>query len=197
MEKAVPTPEMVMQETGLSEDELTRRFMEHLIQVGKNPFEELPDQFHQESEQKYPDLLGLVQRKFSGIDQYERVERNWENLPSIAMMAVQKGFFYSEVVNAIGSQAMDKELVCLYYFGAAHSQEQASHQIELLYQFADDPDLVLMRFLAPTPGEERIILRSSFMRQTASEINTTDLYELAEDLSQLARKQNLHTLTVE
>jgi hypothetical protein len=197
LEKEIPTPEMVMQETGLSEDELTRRFMEHLIQAGKDPFKDLPSPFRQESEQKYPDLLDLVQRKFSGIDQHERVERNWENLPSIAMLAVQKGFTYSQLVNMIENQAMDKELVCLYYWGAAHSQEQAQHQIELLYQFADDPDLVLMRFLAPTPGEERIILRSFFMRETASQINATDLYELAEDLSQLAREQDLHTLTVE
>lgn len=197
LEKEIPTPEMVMQETGLSEDGLTRRFMEHLIQAGKDPFKDLPSPYRQESEQKYPDLLDLVQRKFSGIDQHEQVERNWENLPSIAMLAVQKGFTYSQLVNMIENQAMDKELVCLYYWGAAHSQEQASHQIELLYQFADDPDLVLMRFLAPTPGEERIILRSSFMQETASQINATELYELAEDLSQLARNQKRHILTVE
>lgn len=197
LEKEIPTPEMVMHETGIPEDELTRRFMEHIIQAGKDPFEDLPSQYRQESEQKYPDLVELVQRKFSGIDQHERVERNWENLPSIVMMPVQKDFTYNQLVNAIQSQAMDKELVCISYWGAAQSQEQAQHQIELLYQFADDPDLVLMRFLAPTPGEERIILRSFFMRETASQINATDLYELAEDLSQLARNQKYHTLTVE
>lgn len=63
MEEVVPTPEEVMQKTGMSEDELTRRFLEHLIQSGKNPFKGLPEQFRRECEQKYPDLLDLARRK--------------------------------------------------------------------------------------------------------------------------------------
>ena len=35
VEKPVPSPEEVMAKTGMSEDELTRRFMEHLIQQAR------------------------------------------------------------------------------------------------------------------------------------------------------------------
>lgn len=53
-----------MDKTGISEDELTRRFMEHLIQQGKNPFEEMPEHFLRDAEKKFPDLVQLAHRKF-------------------------------------------------------------------------------------------------------------------------------------
>ena len=59
-----PTPEEVMRQTGMSEDELTRRFMEHLIQVGKDPFAEMPDHMRRQSEARYPDLAALARKKF-------------------------------------------------------------------------------------------------------------------------------------
>lgn len=62
--KAVPTPEEVMQKTGMSEDELTRRFLEHLIQSGKNPFMDMPEQVRLQVEEKFPDLLDLTRKKF-------------------------------------------------------------------------------------------------------------------------------------
>jgi len=62
--KPVPSPEEVMRRTGMSEDELTRRFMEHLIQQGKNPFEDVPDHFLRDAEKKFPDLVRLARRKF-------------------------------------------------------------------------------------------------------------------------------------
>lgn len=62
--KIVPSPEEAMRKTGMSEDELTRRFMEHLIQQGKNPFENIPEHFLREAEKKFPDLVQLARRKF-------------------------------------------------------------------------------------------------------------------------------------
>ncbi len=62
--KPVPSIEEAMKSTGLSRDELERRFIEHLIQQGKNPFKDLPQELHQECEQKYPDLLKLCREKF-------------------------------------------------------------------------------------------------------------------------------------
>lgn len=38
IEKPVPPPEEAMAMTGTSEDELARRFIEYLIEQGKNPF---------------------------------------------------------------------------------------------------------------------------------------------------------------
>jgi len=52
--KIVPSPEEAMRKTGMSEDELTRRFMEHLIQQGKNPFENISQVFRFETELPLP-----------------------------------------------------------------------------------------------------------------------------------------------
>ncbi len=62
--KPVPSPEEVMQKTGMSEDELTRLFIEHLIQQGKDPFKDMPEHFYRDAEKKYPDLVQLARRKF-------------------------------------------------------------------------------------------------------------------------------------
>jgi transposase len=62
--KHVPSPEEVMAKTGMSKDELTRRFMEHLIQQGKNPFKEMPEHMLSDAEEKFPDLVQLARRKF-------------------------------------------------------------------------------------------------------------------------------------
>lgn len=64
VEKPVSSPEEVMDNTGMSEDELTRRFMEHLIQQGKNPFKEMPEHMLRDAEKKFPDLVQLARRKF-------------------------------------------------------------------------------------------------------------------------------------
>ena len=64
LKATVPSPEEAMRRTGLSEDELTRRFMEHLIQQGKNPFEDMPEHLLRDAETKFPDLVQLARRKF-------------------------------------------------------------------------------------------------------------------------------------
>ena len=60
----VPAVEQAKRMTGMSEDELTRRFMEHLIQQGKNPFSDMPDHMLRDAEMKFPDLVQLARRKF-------------------------------------------------------------------------------------------------------------------------------------
>ena len=131
------------------------------------------------------------------MEPQRRVPRDWENLPSMVMVPVSRGFSFRDLVNSITKQAPEKELVCLVHWGWATSQEQAFHRIQLLYQFADDPGLVLMRFLAPVRGQEQLIIRASFMRKIASEVEESTLFNLTECLSQLARKEGLHTMTVE
>lgn len=64
LDKPVPSPEEVIDSTGMSEDELTRRFMEHLIQQGKNPFKEMPKHMLRDVQEKFPDLVQLARRKF-------------------------------------------------------------------------------------------------------------------------------------
>jgi hypothetical protein len=54
-----------------------------------------------------------------------------------------------------------------------------------------------MRFLAPVPGEEQVIIRASFMRETVSQVTASNLFDLIERLSQLAGEKGLNTTTVE
>ena|ERR1039458_3746813 len=129
-------------------------------------------------------------------EQY-RVPRTWENLPSLVMTPVARGFSWGQLVELIVRQAPDKELVCLVHLGWTSSREDAERRIQLLYEFADDPRLVLMRFLAPVPGAEQVIIRAWFMRETVSQITATNLFDLAERLSQLARQKGLTTVTVD
>jgi len=63
-EPPVPSPEDVMANTGMSEHELTRRFMEHLIQAGKDPFAEISGDMLRDAEEEFPDLAQLARRKF-------------------------------------------------------------------------------------------------------------------------------------
>lgn len=203
--KPVPSPEEVMAKTGMTEDELTRRFMEYLIQQGKNPFKDMPGHVLRDAEKKFPDLVQLARRKFGTSQQVgglqmseeKKAPRTWENLPSIVMTVVPSRFSYSHLVKSISDQAPDKQLVCLVQWGWTSSEEDADRRIQLLYEFVDDPKLVIMRFLAPVPGQEQLIIRASFMRETASEIKASNLYDLAERLSRLARTKGLHTKTVE
>ncbi len=64
IERPVPSPEDFMAKTGMSEHELTRRFMEHLIREGKNPFDGMPEEMVRASEKDFPDLFQLARRKF-------------------------------------------------------------------------------------------------------------------------------------
>jgi len=131
------------------------------------------------------------------MSEQNQVPRTWENLPSMVMTPVPAGFSYSHLVTSITDQAPNKQLVCLVNWGWTNSEEDAARRIQLLYEFADDPQLVLMRFLAPVPGQEQIIIRASFMRETASQVAASNLFDLAERLSQLARQKGLNTTTVE
>lgn len=60
----IPSVERTMRMTGMSEDELTHHFVEHLIQQGKNPFAEMPENILKDMEEKFPDLVQLARRKF-------------------------------------------------------------------------------------------------------------------------------------
>ncbi|MCI0423495.1 MAG: hypothetical protein L0312_30470 [Acidobacteria bacterium] len=131
------------------------------------------------------------------MSEKKQVPRTWENLPSMVMTPVPRGFSYSHLVESITHQAPDKQLVCLVQWGWTSSEEDAARRIQLLYEFAEDPLLVLMRFFAPVPGQEQIIMRASFMRETVSQVKASNLFDLTERLSQLAREKGLNTTTVE
>ena len=131
------------------------------------------------------------------MNEKKQVPRTWENLPSVVMTPVPVSFSYFQLVQSVMDQSHDKQLVCLVQWGRTCLEEDADRLVQLLYEFADDPLLVLMRFLAPVPGEEQILVRTSFMRETVSEISASNLFDLTEQLSQLAREKGLNMTTVE
>ena len=206
-ERPLPAPADVMAKTGMSEHELSRRFMEHLLKEGNDPFAGLPDDVLRDSEKEFPDICELARRKSGsaatgGVPAGRQKEpyqapRTWDNLPSLVMTPVPNPFSYAVVVDSILREARDKELVSLVHLGWTTSKEDAQRRIQLLYEFADNPRLVLMRFLAPVPGTEQVIIRTWFMRETVSQVKATNLFELAERLSELAREKGLNTTTAE
>lgn len=126
-----------------------------------------------------------------------RVPRTWENLPSLVLTPVASGFSWSRLVESIVRGAPDKELVCLVSLGRTSSRIDAERRNQLLYEFADDPKLVLMRFLAPIPGTEQVVLRAWFVRETMSQVTATNLFDVVGQLSQLAKQRGLRIVTVE
>jgi hypothetical protein len=126
----------------------------------------------------------------------QRVPHDWDHLPSMVVIPVNR-FVFNDLLRAITEQAPDKQLVCLTGLHKQMSQKSAFSDIQLLYEFADDPLLVMIKFLAPTPGAEKLIIRSSFMKENSLNISASNLYDLAAQLLMMARKQGLHTKTVE
>jgi len=199
-DKPVLTPEQVMRATGLSERELTKKFMEHLIEQGKNPFTDMPEPILRKAHADFPDLAEIARKKFGGPSTAphvktgsQRVPRDWDNLPSVVMTPVPRGFSYATLSQSIRKQAPDKQLVSLVEWGWTVSQAQALEDIQRLYEFEDDPKLVVMRF----PGDTQIIIRASFMHDTAKKIIADTLASLATALLREANARGLKTTTVQ
>lgn len=124
-----------------------------------------------------------------------RAPRDWDHLPSLAMTPVYEPFSYRELVKYMCAQAPDKQLVCVVPYGWGTTQEQAFRDIELLYEFADDPKLVMMCVIGPRPTDIQVILRGTFMRESVTHVEATTFRDLVAKLSDLARDRGLRTTT--
>ena len=113
------------------------------------------------------------------------------------MTPVARGFSWGQLVELIVRQAPDKELVCLVHLGWTSSEKTRNAAFSFFTSSPMIRGLSLMRFLAPVPGAEQVIIRAWFMRETVSQITATNLFDLAERLSQLARQKGLTTVTVD
>ncbi|MEN8131902.1 MAG: hypothetical protein ABFS45_17305 [Pseudomonadota bacterium] len=65
-----------LRETGMTETELTRDFMLHLIDQGKNPFEGMPERLLTDARRDYPDIVERAYTKF-GFPRPKRWWRFW------------------------------------------------------------------------------------------------------------------------
>jgi hypothetical protein len=130
------------------------------------------------------------------VDISHKVPRDWDNLPSLAMTWVYEPFSYYELVRYVSMQAPDKQLVCVVPYGWEVSPGQAFHDIQLLYEFADDPKLVLMCIVCPLSNNIKIIIRATFMQESVSQVEATNFRDLIFKLSNLAKSRGLTTKTV-
>jgi hypothetical protein len=200
---SVPTIEIeeAKRLTGLSERELTRMFIEKLLKEGKNPFADMPPELLRYDQQEFPDLVELARKKFGAPDlltntttqKISSTARTWDNLPSMVMLPVRNGFSFDALSQSIRQQSPDKDLVFLVEEGWAASQSEAMNDIQRLYEFADDAKLVLMRF----PGNQRIVIRASFMHETALWVRASTLSGIAFELILEANKRQLNCTTAE
>ena len=124
-----------------------------------------------------------------------RVPRDWDHLPSLAMAPVYEPFSYRDLVRYLCAEAPDKQLVCVVPYGWGTTQAQAFRDIQLLYEFADDPKLVLMCIVGPLPTDIQLILRATFMRESVSQVEATTFGDLVSKLCALAKNRGLHTKT--
>jgi len=130
------------------------------------------------------------------VDTSHRVPRDWDNLPSLAMTPVYEPFSYQKLVHYVSMQAPDKQLVCVVPYGWGTSPGQAFRDIQLLYEFADDPKLVLMCIVGPLSKDVQVIIRATFMQESVSQVEATSFHDLISKLSDLAKKRGLTTKTM-
>ncbi len=120
-----------------------------------------------------------------------QVPRDWDNLPSLVMTPVYEPFSYQELVRYLCTQAPNKQLVSVVPYGWGTSQGKALRGTHLIYEFADDPKLVLMRIDGPSPADVELIIRATFMREAALEVEATTFHDLFSRLSDLAKRRGL------
>lgn len=111
-------------------------------------------------------------------------------------MPLPATFSYPDLARDVAMFAPDKQLVSLVTIGWTNTMEQSFKLIQHLYSFADDPKLAVLRFPAVAKPEDHLIIRATFMRDTAGEIRQTTLPDLAKSLSQLARARGLDVKAV-
>jgi hypothetical protein len=102
----------------------------------------------------------------------QRVERNWGKLPSVVVITIGRSVNSRDVLSAARSSG--KDLVCLMPLGSDIKEQDAHRQIDLSYEFADDPRLAFMVL----EFNGLVMIRSSFLLQHGAILNT----HTAEDL---------------
>lgn len=123
-----------------------------------------------------------------GHNMQSKVPRTWENLPSMAMLPLPSSFDFAVVNRMIITEAGGKDLICLVEYGWTASEVDALNQIELTWDFVDDPNLVAITF----PNEDQIIVKASFLKSSVSQISASTFSNLAQEIRALAKSKGLH-----
>ena len=131
------------------------------------------------------------------MEMKKHVPIDWDNLPSIVMVPVPWKFSCRDLITTVSMRAPEKQLVGFIGLEWTTTHEEAFRAIQDLYEFADDPKLVLLRYIAPIPGQEKVVIRASFLREVSHEINSDNLFGMTEEISKIARTKGLHTMTLE
>jgi hypothetical protein len=118
-----------------------------------------------------------------------KVERNWEHLPSMALIPVGRTVNSREIIEAARTSGQD--LICLMPYGADSSHSR--RQLDLSYEFADDPRLALM--LLGFNG--CILIRASFLVNFASDVQTDSLQDFVQHLPERMERHGMYLKHVE
>ena len=120
------------------------------------------------------------------------VNHTWDNLPTLAVSPVKEPFSYREFVRYILVTSPEKELINIVPFGWETSKIQAIYETKLLYEFVDDPKLVLMSISLNVNNKIQLIIRASFMRDSVVHIEASTFNDLTSKLSDFAKKRGLN-----
>lgn len=112
-----------------------------------------------------------------------RVKRNWENLPSVVVIPIGRSVESQDIVNTVRSSG--KDLVCIVPLGSDIKEQDAQRQIDLSYEFADDPRLAFM--VLEFNGS--ILIRSSFIVREGAALNTHTTEDLLMGLLNQAQQK--------
>lgn len=112
-----------------------------------------------------------------------KVARTWDNLPSCTMMMVQD-FDLDQIIAA--ARSSNHDIICLISPRLSISPASGSDQIELLYQFADDPELAILRHRG------FFYVRRHFLIEAGSDLVSSSLSHLTADLRKAAKRKGLN-----
>jgi len=114
------------------------------------------------------------------------VIRKWENLPSLALTPVYEPFSFRELTAYILKTAPTKDLIEIVSYGWETTPEEAFHDTELPWEFADNPKLAFIFRRSENPNKQAVIIRTAFMREAADVIEATTWRTLIDSLSRWA-----------
>ena len=120
-----------------------------------------------------------------------RVQRNWENLPSVLQIPLLgEGISVAQLIAAVRSS--NKDLVWLVPARGSVSQQDGMTMIDYAYHFADNPRLAVQFH----QWNGNVIIRGSFFLEIAPQLGSPTVGDLLVDVMRLATGRGLAVETI-
>jgi len=127
------------------------------------------------------------------LTQLRPIERTWSNLPSVATTPVYEPFSFRKLTSYILKQTK-KDLISIVPYGWDTSFSEQFYEMDHFWEFAEDSSLVAMFRDSKNKQRVQVIIRASFMKRAATQIEATTWCELIDKLSIFAAECNLRTI---